>query len=63
VSVRETRAGHVVEQHSPAFLVEGEDGNYRITFEGATETVIIHLTAEEALDLIEELDEPAGRFW
>lgn len=56
MAVRQTKAGHVVEQHSPMFSIDNDDeGNCRITFEGGTETVIIHLTADEAIGLIEEI--------
>lgn len=43
---------------SERFVVSGaEDSDVRITFEGATETVEITLTADEAMSLIEELGE------
>ena len=56
MTVRLTKGGHVVEQHSPMFSIDNDDeGNCRITFEGDTETVIVHLTDAEAVDLIGEL--------
>lgn len=55
MSVRLTKGGHVVEQRSPMFSVDDDEGNCRITFEGDTETIIVELTDAEAIGLIEEL--------